>query len=253
MHKDISGILEGWEYNPYEINVRVIKGNNGKEKLQLRLDLGLLQMEMNGRPDGKRPLDSDSYYDHYKKLVDKHTMKTGSDEGFKLDVEDLLKLQQEALQFYHRYLCFFQIEDFERAERDTTRNLKVVSFVEKYGDNEEEVWSLAQYWPYIKMMNTRAKASLVLRQKGYDEALKIINEGIEQIKEFLSEHELDASSDSNPELLFLENWADSVVESKPLSFKEKLLKKLERAISRQEYEKAAKIRDQLKSIENMEI
>ena len=34
---------------------RKIVGEDGKEKLQVRLDLGLLQMELNGRPDGERP------------------------------------------------------------------------------------------------------------------------------------------------------------------------------------------------------
>ena len=53
--KDIGHILKGWEYEAGTINVRRITGNDGQPKLQMRLDLGLLQMEMDGRPDGERP------------------------------------------------------------------------------------------------------------------------------------------------------------------------------------------------------
>ena len=35
-------------------------GSDGKEKVQLRLDLGLIQMEMSGRPDGTRPKSCES-------------------------------------------------------------------------------------------------------------------------------------------------------------------------------------------------
>jgi len=52
---DITQALRGWSFEPGQVNVRLIRGNDGKPKLQLRLDLGLLQMELDGRPDGKRP------------------------------------------------------------------------------------------------------------------------------------------------------------------------------------------------------
>src|SRR4051794_7634989 len=53
--KDVTPVLRGWDYESGTINVRKIYGLDGQPKLQMRLDLGLLQMEMNGRPDGVRP------------------------------------------------------------------------------------------------------------------------------------------------------------------------------------------------------
>lgn len=248
MYKDIDDILEGWEYNPHELNVRVIKGKDEKEKLQLRLDLGLLQMEMDGRPDGKRPYNKDSFLQYYKFLVEEQIKFTGSDKAFKLDVDDLVKLQQEALQYYHRYLCFFQIEDFEHAVRDTARNLEVVDFVQKYCDNEEDSWNFVQHWPYIKMMNTRAQASIALEHKRFDEAIVFIKDGIEMIKNFFKQYEMSHDRKNSREVEFLEDWAKSVTKSKPQSPRQKLEKKLQQAISKEEYEKAAKIRDKLKSL-----
>ncbi len=245
---DIADILEGWEYDPYDINVRIVKGKDGREKIQLRLDLGLLQMELDGRPDGKRPFKMESLFEYYKKLEKKSIAKFGNSEHFKLDLDDLLKLQQESLQYYHRYLCLFQLEDFDRAQRDTARNLEVIDFVVQYGENDEDVWNLVQYWPYIKMMNTRARAAQKLQKKEYDEALSIIKEGIEEIRDYYFSNEIDESEEDISEISFLENWADSIKDSRPLTSRQKLELQLERAINKQEYEEAAKIRDKLRTL-----
>ncbi len=53
--RDISPVLKGWDYEPGTINVRKISGLDGSPKLQMRVDLGVLQMEMSGRPDGAHP------------------------------------------------------------------------------------------------------------------------------------------------------------------------------------------------------
>lgn len=55
MSEDISPAMEGWEYRPDKVTARKIKGRNAKDKIQMRIELGLLQMEAEGRPDGKRP------------------------------------------------------------------------------------------------------------------------------------------------------------------------------------------------------
>jgi len=70
--KDISTIFEGWDYVPDELAVRRIKGLDGKMKIQLRLDMGLLQMEVNGRPDGTRPFGTESVFDHHTSLLAQH-------------------------------------------------------------------------------------------------------------------------------------------------------------------------------------
>ena len=73
MSLDISDILEDWPFKPGEVNVRRIMGNDGREKLQMRIDLGILQMEISGRPDGKTPEG---------KYVITHKMYTGGSSRF---------------------------------------------------------------------------------------------------------------------------------------------------------------------------
>ena len=45
MHFDISPLLERWDYQPGRVSVRKFTGKDGIDKLQLRIDLGLLQMK----------------------------------------------------------------------------------------------------------------------------------------------------------------------------------------------------------------
>ena len=65
MSYDISYILGDWPYRPDEITVRIIDGEEGRRKIQLRLDLGILQMEFDGRPDGRRIHECDSWFDFH--------------------------------------------------------------------------------------------------------------------------------------------------------------------------------------------
>ena len=55
MGKDIKILLRDWVYNPTGLQVRKIIGDDGLEKIQMRIDLGMLQFEIDGRPDGDRP------------------------------------------------------------------------------------------------------------------------------------------------------------------------------------------------------
>src|SRR5689334_10057134 len=85
---DITQSLRGWAFEPGQVNVRLIRGNDGKPKLQLRLDLGLLQMELDGRPDGKRPHRAATELEYQKKRLSAWQQKTGSEAGFMLSSAD---------------------------------------------------------------------------------------------------------------------------------------------------------------------
>ena len=131
MNFDISHLLEHWDYQPGQVVVRKFVGKDGQEKIQLRVDLGILQMNALGRPDGKRPFGHASLFDFYMSKLQTHRQSTGADdEAFTLKAEDCARLQMEAFQYHHRYICLLQLEDFAGALRDTARNLKFFDFVD---------------------------------------------------------------------------------------------------------------------------
>ena len=247
MSEDIGPILKNWKYTPNDINVRIIDGVDGKQKLQMRLDLGILQMELDGRPDGRRPHKFDSYLSYYENKAQKASQSQDPNKKFVLSPLDCLRLQQEAIQFYHRYLALMKLGDFARVARDTSRNLRVFDFVKKYAESEDIIWSFDQYRPYVIMMHSRALASMSLEKSNYNEALDIVAKAIKQINDFYDEFQ-DRLGEERFEVEFLEQWAEEIRERKPVSRYEKLTKELERAIQREEYELAAKLRDDLNSL-----
>src|SRR5277367_6574141 len=97
--KDITPMLRGWDYEPGTINVRKISGLDGSPKLQMRVDLGLLQMEMTGRPDGARPHGCESLLDYYEAALDEHKVRNGTELGFHLTAEQCQELREESVMY----------------------------------------------------------------------------------------------------------------------------------------------------------
>ncbi len=71
MNRDLTELLREWPFEPGRINVRIIRGTDGEPLIQVRLDLGLLQMRTEGRPDGQRPHGFDSLLDYHEDRLDK--------------------------------------------------------------------------------------------------------------------------------------------------------------------------------------
>ena len=136
MSLDLNTILKDWPHESGAIKVRKVLGLDGREKLQLRIDLGVLQMEMSGRPDGVRPNGCESLLAYHQQRANRAEEKG---ETYDLTPEQCSELQQEGIQYYHRYLSLFQINEFAGVVRDTQRNLDLFSFVTEHTDREELV------------------------------------------------------------------------------------------------------------------
>ena len=71
MSLDLNSLLSDWPHEPGAIKVRKIIGLDGREKLQLRIDLGVLQMEIAGRPDGQRPHNCESLLVYHQRRAER--------------------------------------------------------------------------------------------------------------------------------------------------------------------------------------
>lgn len=249
MNFDISPLLNEWEYQPGQIGVRQFKGKDGIQKIQLRVDLGLLQMNAHGRPDGKTPYSYESLLEYFEARVAKYRKAhNGEDEGFELGAEDCSRLQQEAIQYHHRYICLFQLQDYPGVVRDTRRNLKVFDLVENYAASEELAWSLQQFRPQVLMMLTRARGSVALDSADYSEAIAVVRSGLEQLREFYQSHGRPELAEQSGEVQSLDSWLQELQSKRPLTKREKLESALSEAIRREDYEEAAKVRDSLRNL-----
>src|SRR5258705_2249549 len=243
MSLDLNTILKDWPHENGNIKVRKITGLDGREKLQLRVDLGVLQMEMNGRPDGQRPHKCESLLEYHQKRAARAGEKG---QPYELTPEQCGELQQEGIQYYHRYLSLFQINDFAGVVRDTQRNLDLFTFVAEHTDREELSWTLQQFRPYVLMMNTRAKASILLAQGKFAEAMIEIEHGREVIVDFLQQSNFPELVSKSSEIAFLDDWLVEVKAKRPRSKLEIMQREMETAIAKELYERAAELRDAIK-------
>jgi len=253
MDFDISRLLNQWEYQPGKVVVRKFKAKDGSEKIQLRVDLGLLQMNAEGRPDGKKPFGYPSLFEFYRARLQKHVAaKDGNDKGFKLSAEDCAKLQLESLQYHHRYICLLQLEEYPAVIQDAERNLEVFAFVEKHAESEELAWALRQFQPQLLMILTRARGAQALASDDYQEAIRLVEEGLEKIRAFYQETGAGEASEHSGEIVSLEEWLEEIRGRRPLSKRERLERALHDAIKCEDYERAARVRDELRNLKSAE-
>jgi len=249
MDFDISRLLKNWDYVPGQVVVRRFKAKDGTDKIQLRVDLGLLQMNAEGRPDGQKPFGQECLFDYYQSQLESYKDEhQGEDTGFELGAEECSQLQLEALQYHHRYICLLQLEDFPAVERDARRNLAVFSFVQRYARPTELAWSLRQFEPQLLMILTRSRACAALKVMDFNLANTLIQEGIESIRSFFEESGRPEISEQSGEIESLEEWRQEILAERPLSRRQKLELALEDAVRCEDYERAAKVRDEIRAL-----
>jgi hypothetical protein len=255
MSQDISRILQGWDFDPEELIVRIVVGDDGQEKIQLRLDMGLLQMELNGRPDGQRPEGHESWLDYYEHQQRMHDLANPDSVPFVLEDADCARLWREGIQYYHRSLSCWHLERFELVVRDTARSLRLFTFVRTYGQTERAKLQFDQWRPYVTMMHTRSIATPLVREGEYDRALQVIEAGIDAIHEFLDEYQQSQRAEECVELVNLERWRDEVRQERrrqggttPEDALDDLRRQLQEAVAAEKFEEAARLRDEIRRL-----
>ena len=255
MDDDISKVLENWDYRLGRVDARRVKGEGGVDKLQLRIDLGLLQMNAQFRPDGKRPFGHPTLLDHFLIRLERHREKHGGeDDDFSINPDECAKLQQEAIQYHHRSICNFELEDYEAVERDTEHILELLDFVQDYAVEDEIGQSFQQFRPQTIMMQIRAIGTELIAENNYNAAIDEITDAIEELNQFYTGMGREELVDSSMEVHSLSEWLKDVekeaAEKKPMTQGEKLQHKLNKAVEREDYEAAAKLRDQLTKLDD---
>lgn len=246
---DLRTILEGWEYEPGKISVRKIIGRDGREKIQTRVDLGILQLETTGRPDGSKPFGCELLLDHVERKLRELVRRSGDDQDFSLTREECRELRHEAHLLYQRYLALFVLEEFAGVERDTARSLRIIDLCMRYGEEGSDREALESQRGYVLMMNTRARAYGAAKLNRFEEALATVREGIQALREPLGDEGDTLDDDDNEaELRVLESLEQELLEQMPGDAAPRLRHELEIALESEDYERAAEIRDRLSTL-----
>ena len=245
MSKDIHSILDGWDYDQNDLQVRIVAGDDGRDKIQMRIDMGVIQMELSGRPDGTRPDGFESLLDA---LETRSRTSESAAEPFSLDGKSCQLLMREGFQYYQRYLSAFHLQRYDLVVRDTERNLRLFAFVVASAIRQRDKLQFDRYRPYVTMMRSRALGHQALAKNDYQAALIAIDEGIEGVRKFLRDYEETENALECMELAYLLRWRKEVESERPVCVLERLETQLARAVALEDYEEAARIRDQIQRL-----
>ena len=245
MTDDISRILEAWEYEAGELRVRRIESAHGQPLIQIRMDLGIMQLHWENRPDGVRPHESTSLLDYYSRQRDAHATE-GEPEPFTLSREDCWALGQEAMQYYWRRISFFELKEYEKAEIDAVHNLEILDLCGDHGEQEEDRQIADQYRVFVTAHRIQARALTHLESEKHAQALAVIRDGIVEVETILRDQGDLEAMETCTELSFLRDWEQEVDDSRPRSELEQLREDLDEAVEDEKFELAAALRDQLK-------
>ncbi len=245
MSVDIADILNNWPYEPGQMSARRVTGLDGSEKIQMRLDLGLLQMEVAGSPDGIRPHGCESLLEYHEQQLADHIRSGGLAEEFHLDSTQCEQLRNEGLMYYHRYLAEFILEDYRAAVRDTTRNLRMMDFCRTHASEQTDREIMDQHRAYVIMMRTRASALLTLGEDRLTEAMAEVSKGIGLIEETRENSHMGIESGAS-ELAVLRALKTEIQGRLPKDPAVDIQRQLTAAIDEERYEDAVDLRDQLR-------
>lgn len=235
--KDIDDLLRSWPFVPGVVSARLVQAKDKRQVLQMRVEMGILQMETENRPDGDRPGGADTYLDFIIQEL------SHQEEGTALTPEQCAELDREFLQYYHRRICWLAIREFERAVEDADHTLDLMDFVVKHSPTEDWSMSHEQYRPFVLFHRTQAAALAQLERGGPEAAIEEVTHGLTQIRRVFKAVDADEQYEEDPlvkQLLELQDWI-----RKQYHVGRTLVEQLADAVAAEQYELAARLRDQI--------
>jgi len=257
--QDLDSLLREWPYTFGEVSARRAHGADGRPVLQLRVDIGVLQMEVSGRPDGARPEGLDSYYD----VLLAQSLAEG--DAFHLSEERCGEVDREFVQYHHRRVAWLAMREFREAVADADHTLALMDFCAANAPDEEWIDLHEQYRPFVLFHRTQAEALAELEAGDPEQAIAAIDLGVAAIERVLvaldeEDDELDEEYDDAEEsesepleegdeigddefVAKLRDLRGSILAEYQLQGS--LTSQLADAIAREQYELAAELRDRI--------
>jgi len=248
MPEDLEKFLKAWEYDPTDegANVRIILGEDGLERIQLRVRFGVLQLHADGSPE----TGGESLLDQVNRELADYRARKGSDGGFQINDFKTAQISQEIMDYYQRRVCFFLLGDYRRAARDAEHNLDLMRLLKKYSVDQQTTLSHDRYRAFVLMDRARAAAMIAVDEREVERAMVEIDDGIAAIEAFYREYSRDDLLEKSNEIEVLRDLKAELRREHGAAMTDAdrlqaLKDEQARAVAHEEYEKAARLRDEI--------
>ncbi|MFM1824401.1 MAG: hypothetical protein RI967_2667 [Planctomycetota bacterium] len=229
---DLDDFLQDMPFERGRLGVRVAVARDGRRVLLVRVELGILQLELEGRPDG-----GESVLERL--LAERASFETAHadrDGGAALRLE-LVQYQQRAMALTAAGLVDLAIADWDRAALGA-------ELLRRSGGDEAE-WA-AGFGFSVLVERTRTLARRALAEGRGREAAAAIGAGLEALAARAAEIGLGTAFEGLADIVALRAWRDSLVPRLPPAQRAELEARLRAAIAAENYELAAILRDELR-------
>ncbi len=249
--RDLDDLIQNWPYDPEpgEHLAREIRARDGRMVLQVRVELGVLQLEVAGRPDGSRPQGFVTYLDYLRhSAASRGQAPGGKSPPWVMTPQQCAEADREFMQFYHRRIAWLALRRHDRAIQDADHTLALMDFVRRHANEDDYIASHEQFRGIVLFNRTEAAVAMALERHRPEEAIDALRDGVER----LTVHQRswweprDAADSPNPALIEqLRNYELEI--RKKFSVEKTLREQLDEAVAREDYEQAARIRDQIRA------
>ncbi|MCH2148156.1 MAG: UvrB/UvrC motif-containing protein [Phycisphaerales bacterium] len=228
MMDDVSDFLASWPREPGQFQVRAVTAEDGRQLVQVRIDMGVVQMEAHGRPDGLP-----SVLERLEAHQEARTV---------LDAATCRALRDEAVMVHHRYVAMFNLKQFDAVVRDVRHNLRILDLCSRHAELERDRNAMEHLRPQILTMGVRADAEAAMAGNQPRLAMEAIDRGLAELTVILGPQDLEKSN----EVQLLRGMRDLLVPKLPSSQRAELEERLTAALDAENYELAAILRDELR-------
>jgi len=241
MTEDIDAVLKGWDYKSGLVQARLVQARDGRQVIQMRVDLGILQIETTGRPDGARPHGCASYFEYLRRQK-QQANKAGR--AFALTEEQCEEADREFVQYYHRRVSWLALRAYDRAVADADHTLAFMDFVRDHSPNEDYTQAHEQYRAFVLFQRTQAAAAQAAAKNDPERAIDEISAGIKTLEAIFAAHELSEEIEKNGMIRHLHKMVQSLRQLHGIDAT--LQERLAQAVANEQYETAAQLRDALR-------
>jgi hypothetical protein len=251
MRRDIDDALQDWPFEPEpgEVIAREVRARDGRTVLQIRVELGLYQLEVEGRPDGTRPHQFTTYLDYLRyRAASRGLAPGGKAPPWTMAEKECEEADREFVQFYHRRVAWLALQKYDKALGDADHTLSLMDFVCRHGINSEYVASHEKYRGLVLFHRTQAAAALALERRRPEEAIDAVREGIARIIAHQERWDDAFEDEGSPNASLIEqlhSLEDGI--RKNFAVEKTLREQLDEAVACEDYERAARLRDQIRA------
>jgi hypothetical protein len=251
MRRDLDDVIQDWPYDPEpgEVLARKVRTREGRTVLQVRIELGVLQLEVGARPDGTRPHGFATFLDYLRhNAASRGQAPGGKSPPWVMSPEQCAAADREFIQFYHRRVAWLALRDYDKAIQDADHTLALMDFVRRHGREEDYVNSHEQFRGLVLFHRAQAATALALERHKPEEAIDALREGIENLDVHQRTwwDERDPSESPNPTLIEQLQALEHEIR-KNFLIEKTLREQLDDAVASENYELAARLRDRIRA------